>query len=286
MGLKINDELRSIVPFESVKNYCVSSEDEIEKYKVVPESVFKPFSIPNMKQSIFENGSMPAVAMIYGDFIMGAMDSNKEGGSWAETGGIYVHLDTRPKGCWRISYKTHEGDLYPYKDPVKGNTSIGTHAMVIVGWGVQEVRNFLPNAIPGRDTIELEYWVVRNSWGTNWNGDGYCKIAVTDYELGINTKVKLDAIDTSFGALDFYIAGKEESDDESGSDWSDDSGSDSFSVNVADMSPVDALPVRVSRVGWSNMRGGNEGDMMWNVVICFFIIVLCVLAFAYKHWKG
>ena len=33
---------------------------------------------------------------------------------------------------------------------------LGGHAVVIVGWGP-------------------DYWVVRNSWGTSWNGDGYWK---------------------------------------------------------------------------------------------------------------
>ena len=36
--------------------------------------------------------------------------------------------------------------------------SLGGHAVVIVGWGTQNGKG---------------YWIVRNSWGTTWNGDGY-----------------------------------------------------------------------------------------------------------------
>lgn len=38
----------------------------------------------------------------------------------------------------------------------------GGHAVTIVGWGVQAGR--------------LPYWIVRNSWGPAWNGDGYFRI--------------------------------------------------------------------------------------------------------------
>jgi len=40
------------------------------------------------------------------------------------------------------------------------------HAITIVGYGV-------------RDTDNLEYWIVRNSWGASWGEGGYIKIANT-----------------------------------------------------------------------------------------------------------
>ena len=50
-------------------------------------------------------------------------------------------------------------------------------------------------------TLDIPYWVVRNSWSTEWNPEcvvngiampGYCKIAFTDPSRNINTKVYLD----------------------------------------------------------------------------------------------
>ena len=40
------------------------------------------------------------------------------------------------------------------------------HAMSIIGYGTDEDSG-------------LEYWNVRNSWGTDWGVDGYIKIAIT-----------------------------------------------------------------------------------------------------------
>ncbi len=39
-------------------------------------------------------------------------------------------------------------------------TPLGGHAVVIVGWGYDVA-------------TQKGFWVVRNSWGTRWNGDGY-----------------------------------------------------------------------------------------------------------------
>jgi hypothetical protein len=42
------------------------------------------------------------------------------------------------------------------------------HAVMIVGWGKD-------NNVPGYGP--LEYWIVQNSWGDDWNDNGYFKIA-------------------------------------------------------------------------------------------------------------
>jgi len=44
------------------------------------------------------------------------------------------------------------------------------HAVVIVGWGKD-------NNVPGYGP--LEYWIVQNSWGDDWNDIGYFKIAMS-----------------------------------------------------------------------------------------------------------
>jgi hypothetical protein len=78
---------------------------------------------------------------------------------------------------------------------------IGYHAVVIVGWGLE--RNVPDWQNPGA-TFDIPYWIVRNSWGTQWNEGcmvnginmpGHCKFAIIDRVRGINTKTYLDTAD-------------------------------------------------------------------------------------------
>ena len=44
------------------------------------------------------------------------------------------------------------------------------HGVVIVGFGIDDVAG--------------QYWIVKNSWGTNWGDAGYIKIAKDAYVAG------------------------------------------------------------------------------------------------------
>jgi hypothetical protein len=59
----------------------------------------------------------------------------------------------------------------------------GLHEVVLVGWGVD--KSTMPNT---------PYWVVKNSWGAAWNGNGYFQIKRGDNTAKIEgTVCKLDA---------------------------------------------------------------------------------------------
>jgi hypothetical protein len=80
--------------------------------------------------------------------------SNFMKGKYYETNGIYVE---------NYSYNGLPGVNYSEPD----STWVGSHAVVIVGWG--------------EDTINGEkvpYWVVRNSWGPEWGDRGTFKMAM------------------------------------------------------------------------------------------------------------
>ena len=76
-------------------------------------------------------------------------------GDFRETNDIYIETS---------AYQGVEG--IDYHDPEKD--WIGSHAVVIVGWGEDIVND-----------VTVSYWIVRNSWGTSWGiNQGLFKIAM------------------------------------------------------------------------------------------------------------
>jgi len=75
-------------------------------------------------------------------------------GDYAETNGIYVETVSYG-GVPGVNYNDVERDW------------VGSHAVVIVGWGREKVHG-----------EEVDYWVVRNSWGTDWGNKGFWKMAM------------------------------------------------------------------------------------------------------------
>jgi len=162
-----------------------------------------------IKESIFSNGPIPTGYIVFQDFFMGTADKSQGGDNWAPTKGVYVHLDTDNTGV------TPEGDSSPYKYGSSSdmNTQAGAHAVVIVGWGEAEIPNIVPKAwakknpgspVPAKITIP--YWVVRNSWGTNWCEKGFFRIAQTNPDFHIGTTVFFDqaAAGSVGGVIDFH----------------------------------------------------------------------------------
>lgn len=162
-----------------------------------------------IKESIFSNGPIPTGYIVFQDFFMGTADKSQGGDNWAPTKGVYVHLDTDNTGV------TPEGDSSPYKYGSSSdmNTQAGAHAVVIVGWGEAEIPNIVPKAwakknpgSPVPPKITIPYWVVRNSWGTNWCEKGFFRIAQTNPDLHIGTTVFFDqaAAGSVGGVIDFH----------------------------------------------------------------------------------
>jgi len=157
---------------------------EMKVYRAKPSSTQSLVDRRSIQIDILEHGPVAAVGRIFGGFVAGTLTSDiyPKADGWAKTKGVFVHVTNR--------------DIYDYGtiDCLGASQNatqcfLGNHAMVIVGWGVEKA---VPNFLGGTNALDLPYWIVRNSWGTEWNGNGYCKIAMSDPDTGINMAVALD----------------------------------------------------------------------------------------------
>lgn len=203
----LNAILKKTYDFARDRYKCVdNTQRPLEIYKVISSTGIWG-GIETIRKLLFSKGPIPSGIILYEDFTLGAAHRNPAD-NWVETGGIYVHLDTRYRtsGEFAGKWTTKNGDESPYKygTPESMATRIagGGHALVIVGWGMKIVKNFFTASFPEKTHIQLPYWWVRNSWGTHWGENGYFKMAMVDIDLEMNLSTKLDG---GSGPYDFDV---------------------------------------------------------------------------------
>jgi hypothetical protein len=140
-------------------------------------------TLPNdsttVKQIIYLQGPITASFLIFEDMQSVALQKNTP--LFESTKGIYIHNGSQ--------------------------TSFGFHAVTIVGWGTDDI--ILPQNVGGvfgsrRAGIptSVDYWVVRNSWGSDWGNGGYWKHAMQNSRLGINLHAGLEGLLTDYSGED------------------------------------------------------------------------------------
>lgn len=122
-------------------------------------------TVQAIQAEVLADGPVVAAYMVYDDFV--ASD-------WKSTNGIYINgaynEEILEKG-WKPE------DPNAPMDP--SLTTLGGHAVEIVGWGEGDARSNY-GVVP--------YWIVKNSWGESFQDNGYFKIAMsTDGVLNANT---------------------------------------------------------------------------------------------------
>lgn len=126
--------------------------------------------VDSIKAEIYANGPVVGCMAVFGDFATAS--SHDPSGYWSATGGVYCN---QPDSNSAYS----DGGM---------NTSLeGYHAVVIVGWGVE--RNVKSWKSGSSFVGDIPYWIVRNSWGDDWNPD--CKVGDSDFPMAGHWKMAM-----------------------------------------------------------------------------------------------
>jgi hypothetical protein len=132
-------------------------------------------TINNIKQALLDG---PVIACFFISFDFQASVFYK----WDKTKGIFINGAYEEELNKFTDYKSQLGVSNKWGDVVgiEQGTPYG-HAVSIVGWDIENIPNY----------GDVHYWIVRNSWGTDWVDNGFFKIAINDGS-GLNSKLGLD----------------------------------------------------------------------------------------------
>jgi hypothetical protein len=141
------------------------------KYKGISGSTRTLADPEDIRSEIWQSGPVVAQYFVMGDF------PNPPPGKrnlWEETDGIYFHdADQNIYGGTVSAVACGETKGSPSGGKIDSSKCMmGGHAVAIIGYGSQAISSI-------NDGAPINYWLVRNSWGRAWNGDGYFKIAWT-----------------------------------------------------------------------------------------------------------
>ncbi|ULT92198.1 hypothetical protein L3Y34_009737 [Caenorhabditis briggsae] len=106
---------------------------------------------------------------------------------------ITIQTEIYNNGPVEVSYRVFE-DFYQYKSGVYHYVSgklTGAHAVKIIGWGTEN---------------KVDYWLVANSWGTDFGEKGFFKIRRGTNECGIEENVVAGLAKNGGTKFGFFIA--------------------------------------------------------------------------------
>ena len=94
---------------------------------------------------------------------------------------------------------SRHSSVWYYKSGILRKSQCGTqidHVVVIVGWGKEDIKDPYTGLV--KETVE--YWIVKNSWGTGWGENGYIRLEIDTANPG-------DTVGTC-GILSYSALGK------------------------------------------------------------------------------
>lgn len=171
--------------------------------------------LDNIRSEIYHNGPLTSSYFVYADFMdlsspvalsvlkdKVSADNYAKIANWGATNNVYVH------GFYDQFMIDSNGQEIQIDPQQNGNFKkfseavIGGHAIEIVGWGETTI-DYQGKKVP------LPYWVVKNSWGTDYQNGGYFKTAMYNPNIRplgfpVNQKTGMDFViqgDASSGGM-------------------------------------------------------------------------------------
>ena len=149
-------------------------------------------TIINMKKELL-NGPFVVAFFVSNDFMASSVK-----GAWASTNGIFINgayndifdnlIPTNLKSS--LGNPTGKG----WQDVIMEDGNPAGHAVEVVGWDVGDT---------GSKYGRVPYWIIKNSWGSDWNENGYFRfamnIAPTNYNSNLGLDVPINSITDSTG---------------------------------------------------------------------------------------
>ena len=127
-------------------------------------------AVPLIKHHLLRFGSVVSGFVVFSNFL-----KDRDNGLFRSTYGVYIETepynDAVPAKPSDAGLEFDSG-VAPNQSPT---TYRGCHAIVIVGWGIERRPIQLAS---GKTIPSTPYWLVRNSWGSHWGDNGYCKMAM------------------------------------------------------------------------------------------------------------
>lgn len=182
-GLSFAPNLPNLPTCDAIWNKCAANKPNVYKAKkgstkslVVMDqngNVDKDATIINMKRELL-NGPYVVTFFVPWDFEASSVYP------WTNTNRIYINGAYNDVSQLQ-SFAQEHGIQDLSAIIMEGGAPAG-HAVELVGWGKGNAGSY----------GDVEYWIIKNSWGDNWMDNGYFKVAMNSTSAGYNSKLGFD----------------------------------------------------------------------------------------------
>jgi len=184
-----NNYAKCSEPYRAVKGSSTTLTVKDSKGNIDPQS-----TVNNIKQAIMNTGPVVASFFVFADFEFGNVSLKSKGGwdyHWNATDGVYVNgkYDSDLDKLWNESSERVK-KLLPKPAQGWSKTHLGAHAVEVVGWD---------------ENGKYPCWIVKNSWGGKWNGNGYWKHGMfpMNRECALDVSLVFSGLNASGGCTNF-----------------------------------------------------------------------------------